>query len=265
MFITAVCKTFRGETYLKEAILSVQDYVDYMCIFLSDVPWNGPILPPDGSEKIIKDLGIDYVKEHWRTEEGEEANAGEMRENQFILDYVRDTYPLTTHILVFDYDHIWTPMLGNLIRSLYRSDFGRLHGHWISYWKSFKYIIQPFEMYEPMLIFRLDKDTKFIAQSKVTSEPAIVTEYWCGLHHMNLALSNELVKEKMLSTSDCDNYTKDWYKHVWLEWDYNRDMINLNPDSKYSHAFKRALPTFFPLPPILSDHKYVGLDIIGDN
>lgn len=264
MVVTAVCKTFRGEIYLREAILSVQNYVDNVCIFLSDVPWNGPLLPPDNSEMIIQSLGMDYVKGHWRTEEGQKPNAGEMHENQFILDYVRDSYPRTTHVLVFDFDHVWTPALGNLLQSLKETNAGRVHGHWISYWKSFNYIIQPFEMYEPMLIFRLNKDTKFVSQSNVTSEPSVITPYWCGLHHMSFALSNRLVREKMLSTSDCRANNRNWYEHVWLEWDYNKRMINLCPDREYPYAFKRALPAFFPLPSMLSKHKYFGLDIIGD-
>lgn len=54
MKLCAAYKVFNGALYLPYSIKSIYDYVDQIVVFLSTLPWNGPAVPLDNTEEIVR-------------------------------------------------------------------------------------------------------------------------------------------------------------------------------------------------------------------
>jgi hypothetical protein len=268
--LCAAYKVFNGETYLASSLRSIYDAVDRIVIFLSTRPWNGPIVPPDSTEAIIRGFPdpqrkITCVVRDFRYEERpEHQHANELREMNALLDFVRTELIEITHYLYIDADEVHTPSgiaaLCRLLRAM--PEAGEVYCAWRCYWKSFAHWIDPLEPSRALAAFRIAPETRFVGIRATNMHPRIrVSPDHFLLHHFSYALSAALVQRKIQAWSHCDDVVEGWFDRVWLGWDRDRTMENLHP-VRPPH-FTRAVPAVATvLPEVMRTHPFFGRDIV---
>ncbi len=268
--ICAAYKVFNGELYLPWSMQSIYDTVDRIVIFLSTRPWNGPIVPMDGTEAAIRafpdpDGKIEYVvRDFRRSDDPADSYANELSEMNELLDHVRSTYPDITHYLYIDADEVYTPAGIASLRALMAGfpKAGQFHCPWRCYWKSFRYWIDPMEPGQPLVAFRIAPDTRFTGIRQTNMDVRIVVAPgFLHLHHFSYALPTPLVEQKLRAWSHCAEVVDGWLERVWLAWDAQRELERLHP-VRPEH-FARAVPADeATLPPVMRTHPYFGRDIV---
>lgn len=266
--ICAAYKVFNGELYLPWSLRALYDAVDHIVIFVSTRPWNGPIVPVDGTEAAIRafpdpERKIRCVVADFRRMEQADSYANELAEMNDLLDYVRAQLPEVTHYLYVDADEIHTRQTLGLLRGLMAGmpQAGQFHLPWRCYWKSFRYWIDPKEPGQPMVAFRVTPGTRFTGIRNTNMPvPMLSTRPGVFLHHFSYALTTALVEQKIQAWSHCSEVVPGWLDAVWRAWDHDRNMEGLHPTRPWH--FKRAvLADAAALPAIMRTHPYYGVDI----
>jgi hypothetical protein len=268
--LCAAYKVFNAEVYLAYSLRSVYDHVERIVIFLSARPWNGVVVPSDGTEQLIRDFPdpdrkIVLVKDDWRRHETPKtAYDNERIEMNAVLDFVRTQFREVTHYLYIDYDEVYRPeqleVLKEILSGLPKDT--EVRGQWRIYWKSLHYWINPPSTDAPLFAFPITRDVRF-RDIRDTDLPRQYVVPFDRFHcpHFSYALPDERLERKMVWSSHADEVQRGWLGRVWRAWDSNRDMMNLQPCQP--HFFRRAVRADDRmLPPVMRSHPFHGMDII---
>ena len=269
MRLCAAYKVFNGALYLPYSMKSIYNYVDRIIVFLSTVPWNGPEVPLDNTEEIVRNFPdprkkISLVKGDFRYHKTpEDAYKNEFLQLNEMLSVVRSESPKNSHYLHVDADEVYQPEHIQYLRTLLstRPDVGSVSCAWRCYWKSFRYWIDPIESSRPLIAFRIDAHTKFTGLRKVNMEPLVIpSEKELLIHHFSYAMTSDMVRAKIQAYSHCNEVRKDWFENVWLAWDHHREMENLHPvwACEYKKAVRADEST---LPKVMKTHPFYGKEI----
>lgn len=269
MRLCAAYKAFNGALYLPYSMKSVYDYVDRIVIFLSTSPWNGPEVPRDNTEEIVRSFPdprkkITLVVKDFRYHKSpEDAYQNELLHVNEMLSFVKEESPRNSHYLCIDADEVYQPEHIQYLRNLLatKPEIGAVRSAWRCYWKSFRYWIDPIESSRPLVAFRVEKDTKFTGVRSVNMEPAVIpSAQELLIHHFSYALTADMVRAKIQAYSHCNEVRKDWFENVWLAWDKNRDMENIHP--VWAGEYKKAVRADeSKLPKEMKLHPFYGKDI----
>lgn len=268
--LCAAYKVFNAGLYLAWSLHSIYDTVDRIVVFVSTKPWNGPLVPMDDTEAIVRTFPdplnkIRCVVSDFRYETHPASPfTNELTEMNALLDFVRAEYPDITHYLYLDADEVFQPKAIATVRLLMRAmpEVGEFRCAWRCYWKSFRHWIDPVEPARPLVAFRLTAATRFTGIRDTNMEPRVVMPPdEMVLHHFSYALPAARVREKIQAWSHSGEIVEGWFEHVWLAWDGNRAMENLHPVSP-AH-FKRAVAADeAALPAVMTTHPFYGRDIV---
>lgn len=270
MKLCAAYKVFNAELYLPYSIRAIYDYVDHIVIFLSTRPWNGPAVPTDGTEKIIREFPDPakkitlVVKDFRRKEIPGDGKGNELVEMNEMLNFIRQNLPTMTHYFYVDWDEMYNPESLVFLRQFLSNhppdcEFRAL---WRCYWKSFRYWIDPPEPSRPLIAFGITPRVRFTTCRDTTHQNRVVLpESHFMIHHLSYALPSTKVLEKIKSWTHCYEVYSEWFENVWLGWDKNREMENLHPvnPSEYRRAVLADAAT---LPRVLRDHPLFEKDIM---
>lgn len=268
--LCAAYKVFNADLYLAYSLRSIYDAVDHIVIFLSTRPWNGPIVPPDSTEAVIRSFPdpqgkISLVVRDFRGEDRPaRQDANELREMNTLLDYIRTELPEITHYLYIDADEVYSaPGIAALRRFLDGMPMaGEVYCAWRCYWKSLAHWIDPIEPSRALAAFRLGPDTRFTGIRETNMLPKLVVRpHHFLLHHFSYALPPELVRRKIDAWSHCDEVVEGWFERVWLGWDRDRSLENLHP-TRPPHYKRAVRADGLVLPEVMRSHPFVGRDIV---
>lgn len=268
--LCAAYKVFNAELYLEQSLRSIYDAVDRIVIFLSTRPWNGPLVPLDSTEALIRQFPdphgkISLIVRDFRVEERPaHQDANELREMNALLDFVRSELPEITHYLYIDADEVHAAAGIATLRRLLEGMplVGEVYCAWRCYWKSFRYWIDPIEPSRALTAFRIGADTRFTGIRATNMQPRVVVEpRHAVIHHFSYALPSALVAQKIQAWSHHRDIVDGWFERVWLAWDRDRSMEDLHPI--VPPHYKRAVPAdASTLPDVMRPHPFFGREIV---
>lgn len=270
MRLCAAYKVFNGALFLPYSLKSIYDHVDRIVVFLSTAPWNGPLVPPDDTEEIVRGFPdpqgkITLVVRNFRYQDSpEDGYKNELTEMNELLAFIAAETPKNTHYLYIDADEVYHSGHIRALRRILteRPEINAVRCPWRTYWKSFRYWIDPMEPFRPLVAFKIQDGMRFTKIRDVSTEPAsFLDEREVMLHHFSYSLTNDMVRAKIRAWSHCNEIRKDWFERVWLAWDWNRQLEDLHPT--WPEGFKRAVRADeAALPEVMKGHPFYGKDIV---
>lgn len=188
-----------GASYLREALLSVEPFVDKIIILYTEKPSYGfgTEVPCPESEEELKEIALQVPKVEWH--KISPGNEGEHRGYIFKLAEGYDG------ILAVDADEIFDPIdLPIAIKLAQESDkryFG--FGGYINFWKSFNYAC-----YDGFTPIRYTNINNKEGQEVVP----------CKVYHFSTAQSLEIMKYKLLIHGHRNEFRDNWFEDIYMKW-----------------------------------------------
>lgn len=242
----AICCVYDDERWLRLVVESVYNNIRNIFFLVGNRPWQGGESDNSATLRAISECldperKITLVRGDWKTET-EQRNWG--------LALLREQG--IPYCFILDADEIYDPLQLNRMQqlALSRQDVGVWTMNWFTYWKSYRYRIDPPEYYKPPVFVRADS-ARFVEHRGCESQLMGAIPPAVGIcHHLSYARSDEEIYRKITTFSHAHEIRADWYENVWRAWDQNPAMENLHP--VYPEAYKRAiLQPFELLPPVL--------------
>jgi hypothetical protein len=231
----AVCLVYEDDSWLPLTIEPIYNLCDSIWFLVSDRPWYGE--PTDQSPMLDRIQALPdpegkfrIVAGSWR-DECHQRNEAMRRLREADIDYC----------FVLDADEIWDPeVLGQAM------DLARQHpqiGIWragcYTYWKSFRYRVDPPEPYRSIVFMRVGAGRFFHGREGVADTQVTLPIESVAFHHMSYARSDELIRRKIDTFTHKLDVVPGWYENVWLGWDANRSMEDVHPC--WPAAYKRIV------------------------
>ncbi|MDH7602776.1 MAG: methyltransferase domain-containing protein, partial [Armatimonadota bacterium] len=244
--VAAVYCIHDDDSWLLESIESVYNVCDAIYVLVSESPWFGE---PGDYESVLRRLAgfpdtlnkIRIVKGCWKSE-AEQRNAGLniLQEENF------------AYCLVIDADEVYDAAdLMRLFRIAQRHpDVDCWHVEMDTYWKSWKYRIDPREQLKPPVLLRVGR-AKFVQNRNVCEcKRGLVGPDVVVCHHLSYARSDAKLLRKLATFSHAEELLSGWYENVWKKWDTDRSLRNLHPT--HPPVYLRAVvQPYWALPPVL--------------
>jgi glycosyltransferase involved in cell wall biosynthesis len=242
----AVYVIFDDDRWLHASLESVYDECDVILVLIGQAPWNGPARSTDGTIESVKsfpdpDKKITIIRGNWDTET-RQRNAGLHHLNKIGIQYC----------LAIDADEVYDPL--ELRRMMVFApclpEIDCWHISMVTYWKSFRYRIDPPEEFQPPALLQVGK-ARFVEHRNAKGERhAPIPPHVALMHHLSYARSDKEIWTKIHSFSHASEVQPDWYERVWKGWDADPGIKNLNP--AYPGAYPGAVKqTRDALPPVL--------------
>lgn len=227
----AYCCLHYGQEFLKDAILSIEPFVDKIMIFYSPKPTFGfgtEIDCPEKGEDLqaIAEAAspkVHFVSGYW----GDEGT-----HRHVIFDYCGgyDT------VIVFDSDEIFEQKdLPAALDHVEKGEF-RYYGveGYITFWKSLDWHVV--DHFRPVRFYNLHN---IGGQSEVHQT----------IYHFSLCQSKRVLDYKFLVHGHKDEFKSDWYQEKFVNWNVNNALSFLHPTSNdiWHHALpfdRKILPEF---------------------
>lgn len=257
LFAAVYC-VYDDISWLEDSLESVYFTVDTVYFLVSDRPWHGQ---PTGNAIAIERINtfpdpqhkIKIMQGKW-TNETDQRNAGlkMLKEAGF------------TYCVVIDTDEIYDPAALQRMKELVisRPDVDCWHVSLDTYWKSYRYRIEPREPLKPP-VFVKSGEVRFTQNRSARGSNHMMIPPETGIcHHLSYAHSDDSVLKKISTFSHAGEIIPGWFENVWKKWDTDHEMINLHPT--HPHAYQRAVEQpYSSLPPILrrrylEDEKITG-------
>ncbi len=242
----AVYVVFDDDRWLHASLESVYDECDVIVVLVANAPWNGPerntdktvqctLAFPDPLKKIQLHRG------DWKSET-QQRNEGLRILKKLGVDYC----------FVVDADEVYNPL--QLRRMMVfvpcLPEMDCWHISMVTYWKSYRYRIDPPEQFQPPVFLRIGR-ARFVEHRNAKGERHAQIPRHVGLmHHLSYARTDEEIWLKIHSFSHAAEVKPDWYERVWKGWDDDHTLRNLNP--AYPGAYQVAVEQHpDALPPVL--------------
>lgn len=240
-----MCNVYHDDVWLPLAYRSVYDSVDAFYFFINARPWSDTTkldnsstracvaaLPdPDNKRRIFFDEWPD-----------------EVAQRNFTIDQaLNDGFEWG---MIVDADEIYEKTELEKMISMVRAhpEISCWHVTWYTYWKSYKYRIDPPEPYKPAVFLKLGK-CKFIETRNLEGAKHLLIDPEVGMcHHMSYARTDEEVRRKLSLFSHSHQILDGWFENIWKKWDSDKTLTNLHPvlPDMYRQAIEQprhALPT----------------------
>ena len=221
----AVCCIYDDDAWIGPTVESVYEAVAGIWFLVSDRPWRGE--PSDQEPLIAKiralpdpDGKIHVVRGSW-PDEATQRNKGLRLLAEAGIDYC----------MVLDADEVHEPprLLEAMQHVRQRAHVDVWRMHMFTYWKSCRYRVDPPESFLPVVFVRVGIARFTENRDMRTGRQQVVPEATAMMHHMSYARTNEQVQRKIETFSHASQMVSGWYERVWLGWDTDRAIENLNP------------------------------------
>jgi GT2 family glycosyltransferase len=245
----AVCCIYDDDAWLEPMVESIYGSCAEILFLVGHRPWNGEATDQTPLLTRIRALDDPEGKIHiargdW-TDEAAQRNEGLRLLAERGIEYC----------LVVDADEVYDPAVLERAMATARQhphiDCWRMHFY--TYWKSVRYRVEPPERL-PMPVFVRVGACRFTANRMVdTAQQAVIPAAQGMLHHLSYARSDAQIRRKIETFSHANEMVPGWYERVWLGWDRDRSMRNLNPcwPAAYSRIVEQDPAA---LPPALRRH-----------
>jgi len=242
----AVYCVYDDIAWLTDSLESVYPGVDAIYFLVSDKPWYGQ---PTGNTETITTIRefpdtqnkIRIIQGSW-TNETDQRNTG--------LDRLKEAG--FTYCVVIDADEIYDPAELKRMKELVlsRPDVDCWHVSLDTYWKSYRYRIEPREPLKPPVFVKAG-EVRFTQNRTVRGSNHMVIPPETGIcHHLSYAHGDDEVLKKISTFSHAREIIPGWFENIWKKWDTDHEMINLHPT--HPHAYQKAVEQpYASLPPIL--------------
>jgi glycosyltransferase involved in cell wall biosynthesis len=255
----AVYCVYDDITWLRDSLESIYYAVDAVYFLISDRPWYGD--PADNTETLdrIKAFPdphkkITVVQGTWRNET-EQRNAG--------LDILKDKG--IVYCFVIDSDEIYDPAELHHMMDLISQhpEIDCWHISLDTYWKSFRYRIEPREPLKPPVFVRTD-NVRFLENRLAGGKKHAELPPETGIcHHLSYAHDDAAVLKKITTFSHAPEVKPGWFENVWKKWDSDHSLTDLHPT--HPACYQRAVEQpYSELPPVLKRYYRTEPDWAGD-
>jgi glycosyltransferase involved in cell wall biosynthesis len=241
----AVCCIYDDDSWLAPTIESVYEACDSIWFLIGERPWNGPAtdqapliarigaLPdPAGKIRIVRG---DWTDEHTQRNDGLRllAEAG--------IDYC----------LVLDADEIYDPAEIQRAMAVARENpqIDCWNVSWFTYWKSFRYRVDPPEAFTPAIMVRVGTGTFVEARVYRTGRTATFPREVVMCHHMSYARTDEQIVRKISTFSHAKEIVAGWYENIWRRWDADPTVENVHPC--WPAAYRRIVEQPYDVAPAI--------------
>jgi GT2 family glycosyltransferase len=233
--IAAVCCIYDDDGWLAPTIESAYDACDSIWFLIGERPWNGPATdqaPLIARINVLPDPArkIRIVRGDW-PDEATQRNAGLEMLAAAGIDYC----------FVLDADEIYDPaqLAGAfaLVRENPQIDCWSVS--WFTYWKSYRYRVDPVEPFTPVVIVRVGTGSFTEARGYQAPQTAVLPSDVVMCHHMSYARTDEQIHRKITTFSHAGQIVPEWYDNVWRRWDTDRTIENVHPC--WPAAFRRIV------------------------
>ena len=243
MSVGAVYCVYEDWRWLNLSIKSVYDVCDKIYFMISIKPYFGQMINNENNKKTIdiinnypdKDNKFKIIYGDWGQSQADQRNEG--------LNILKEDG--IQYCFVIDADEIYeTFQLKSMLT--YVSYFPTIpvwRCQALTYWKNEKYIIDPPESYLLQILVQTDGRAKFVecreANVNGQDQSRAIPIQLGVMHHMSYARTDEEIKRKMETFAHAPAVVSNWYENVWLAWDNNHNLENLNPC--WPAAYRRAV------------------------
>lgn len=235
--------------WLPYSVASIYEVVPQIYIFVSNKPWYGP--ERDQSATLDCIAGLLDPKGKIKLERGEWDSEPEQRNYTLALAQ----YSGFAYGLIIDADEVYhkEQLAAALTYVAQYPQIGCWHMRWFTYWKSLRYRIDPHEPYDPAVLIKLGSAGFVETRNPIAEQHELVPPQTCICHHLSYAVSDERLRSKHVSYGGhAQSAHENWYQHVWLAWEKDRNLCNLHPTNP--SQYKRAVPQDAALiPDVLRD------------
>jgi hypothetical protein len=155
---------------------------------------------------------------------------------------------------ILDTDEVYDPaqLRAMMAYATAHPDVDCWHMRWHTYWKSLRYVIDPWEDYQPPVFVRLGTCGFVQSRNVLGSAHGLIPPEIGVCHHMSYALADADVRRKLRTFGHAADVLPGWFDSVWLGWDRDRTLANLHPvrPAQYARAVEQPLAN---LPPVLRE------------
>jgi hypothetical protein len=243
-----------GKEYLAWSVRSVQDAVDEIHILYTDVPSYGHTAGapcPDTEEELVREAGR-FAEKPVFWHRGRWPSEAEHRKS--ILPIARDRG--ARQMLLVDADEIWAHgQAAEALAAAAGSGHGRTRVGFCHFWRSFKWLCV-----DGTRFFRV---FNLLAGGGVApGEWSLSPQTW-PVFHFGYAQSPEITRYKWTCHGHQDELRAGWLDEKFIAWGPGRgDVHPVCPRGFWDPAPTDA-PTTEALRPVLADHPFWGVDLIG--
>ncbi len=242
----AVYVIFDDDRWLHASLESVYGECDVILVLIANAPWNGPARSTEGTVNGVMsfrdpDKKIQLVRGNWKTET-QQRNEGLRLLKSLGIQYC----------FVVDADEVYDPLelRRMMIFAPCLPEIDCWHISMVTYWKSYRYRIDPPEQFQPPVLLRIGQARFVEHRNAKGGRHAPVPRHVAVMHHLSYARSDAEIWTKIHSFSHAPEVKPDWYERVWKGWDRDHSVQNLNP--AYPGAYARAVEQEPDrLPPVL--------------
>jgi GT2 family glycosyltransferase/cytochrome c-type biogenesis protein CcmH/NrfG/predicted SAM-dependent methyltransferase len=233
-------------TWLAESVESIYPCCAAIYVLVSERPWQGEPGDYKSTLELVRGLPdpeckIRLVQGTWNTE-ADQRNAGLAMLSEAGHQYC----------LVIDADEVYDTTDLHRMMTLARnnSQVDCWHAAMDTYWKSWRYRIDPREPLKPPVFLKVGNLT-FSENRNVPGGTHGLMPTEAGIiHHLSYARTDEQLLRKIATFSHAQEILDGWFENVWKRWDSDRSLVNLHPT--HPAAYGRAMEQpYWALPPVL--------------
>ncbi len=221
----AVCCIYDDDAWLVPTMESAYDACDSIWFLVNERPWHGEASDQAPLIRKIEALSdpskkLRIVRGCWETE-AIQRNEGLRLLARAGLEYC----------FVLDADEIYDPvqLAAAMDHARRRPQINCWRMPWYTYWKSAKYRIDPVDPSSPVVFMRVGAGLFVDARQVKASHQAVVPIDIAAIHHMSYARTDAQIRRKITTFSHAGEIIPGWYEDVWLRWDADPSIENLNP------------------------------------
>lgn len=235
--VCAIYNLYDEDFWLPYSVASIYDAVPKIFFVLNHKSWYGSQNGQESTKNCIKSLAdpqkkFSVIEGLWNSEdEQRNFNLKLAIQNQFQA------------ALIIDADEIYeTSQVTEMFQHASRNpEIDCWHIHWVTYWKSVKFRIDPLEGYQPAVLLMPESCRYVETRNPLGRKHALIPPSCAICHHMSYALRDEQILRKHISFSGhSQSSVQGWFETVWKAWDSNQWLENLHPVNPTD--FKRAVP-----------------------
>ena len=201
MKLGCVTLAYNDETTIGAVIKCMKPFVDKHVVLISEKPYFGEPSPPDRTEEICEELGVDVIKGTWDLDHQQRTLGNKMCSD---CDWV----------ITLDSDELLTKVSAEyLIEFLKKTEGRAVVNQPTVYWKTTDYILHPKPSYEPIIATKPDVNFTYIRN---VDSPFVK---WHGnMHHLSWCAPKDIYKKVTNYAHATDFNGEIWYKTHYENW-----------------------------------------------
>ena len=219
-----VCCVYDDHVWLPTMVEACRPAVDRLFFLVGRRPWNGEVGDNHATLAAIRacadpDRKIVVIEGDWPTEAAQ-RNAGLQLCAEAGLPYC----------MVVDADEIYDPAKLKVMMAVasLRPEIPVWGVRIVTYWKSYRYRIDPLDPRPATLLVRVGEAT-FVRLRETSVRPVGFPPEVGICHHLSYARTDEQILKKTTRFSHAHEIRSGWFQEVWRRWDENPSMENLHP------------------------------------